>query len=878
MSHKTPLSFVSLAMIFTIFVAVRHHTQTAHAATINVTTTNTTILFDGDCSLPEALINANDDARTHADCPAGSGPDTIVLQRGATYTFNPMGDALYGGPVGVAPAYALPTITTEITIIGNGATIERDPSGTLFGLFGTRSGATLVLDDMTIRGGRSSAGGAVNVARGTVTIRDSRLIENTAYWGGAIDNSSGDIAIINSTITGNSSWGAHGGAIHTNSGSINIIDSVFRDNVSAGKGGAIDSVATDFIIIGTNFSNNVSERGDGGAISVSGNRATMTIDASLFDNNRVLNPSFRDPQSRGGAIIFGATNLDITGTDFTNNSADVGGGLYLSGFSTPTEVNITGGSISNNFATDDGGGVFIRGETSVIMNGVTLNGNDATNGGAIFNQTDEAIRINTSTIQDNIVLRDGGGIHNSGILTITDSTLRGNRAVNGGGIFNIGRTVIFESLLWSNRASGAGGGVHHSGGDILRFWNSTLTANRADEQGGALVNLADSDLSFVTITNNQAPRGGGIAQAGGTLRIDILRIRSSIVANNPGGDCFGRSGFTAIGINLDSDSSCDGFTMPGRNPRLAALDNNGGPTRTHALRNDSPALDAADACFDAFGFSSIFEDQRGIARPQGIGCDLGAFEREVAMTRTSGELPASEPCVINNDAVGTIPVQLGPGVNRAVAGFLPAVQNLEVIGQNETSDDESDDTPLYYLLPNDLFGQNTSFNQLWVLSDLVNLFGDCTSLAIVMPDAPQRQTTVIVGADCGNFAVTAPRDGFPQGPVTFFWNPAPNATDYQMTIRNLDSNLQVFSQTVAAPTTSLTTDVSTAVLGNGFTFEYDVVALRNGQAICSETVRILRESLPPDQPPSEEEEKSKPMCGNGIQEPGETDNTCPNGF
>ena len=102
----------------------------ATAATITVTTNNPNIVADGQCSLIEAIVNANNDAATYPDCAAGSGADTIVLPANANVTLS----AVYangtqdGNPVG------LPLITSQITIQGNGAMISRPENAPDFGL------------------------------------------------------------------------------------------------------------------------------------------------------------------------------------------------------------------------------------------------------------------------------------------------------------------------------------------------------------------------------------------------------------------------------------------------------------------------------------------------------------------------------------------------------------------------------------------------------------------------------------------------------------------------------------------------------------------------------------------------------------------------
>ncbi len=98
----------------------------------------------------------------------------------------------------------------------------------------------------------------------------------------------------------------------------------------------------------------------------------------------------------------------------------------------------------------------------------------------------------------------------------------------------------------------------------------------------------------------------------------------SIVAGGVGTpgfeNCSGK-GIESAGHNIDSLDQCTfkaGGDKVNTNPLLAALADNGGPTATMAIGPESPAIDAGDACPPT--------DQRGVARPQGSACDIGAFE------------------------------------------------------------------------------------------------------------------------------------------------------------------------------------------------------------------------------------------------------------
>jgi hypothetical protein len=126
LQHRMAWSLAGAALLVALGQGV------ATAATITVTTNDPRIVADGQCSLVEAIVNANNDAATHPDCAAGSGADTIVLPANADVMLsNPYGTH-YGSPVG------LPPIASRITIEGNDATIARQANAPAFGLMAVR--------------------------------------------------------------------------------------------------------------------------------------------------------------------------------------------------------------------------------------------------------------------------------------------------------------------------------------------------------------------------------------------------------------------------------------------------------------------------------------------------------------------------------------------------------------------------------------------------------------------------------------------------------------------------------------------------------------------------------------------------------------------
>src|SRR5262249_41616318 len=138
----------------------------ATAATITVTTNNPNIAADGQCSLIEAIVNANNEAATFPDCAAGSGADTIVLPANANMTLS----AIYSNSLGPS---GLPPITSRITIEGNGATIIRQGNAPGFRLMAVDHSGDLTLRRVTLSGGSLSGSGGGVENFGTLTIENS---------------------------------------------------------------------------------------------------------------------------------------------------------------------------------------------------------------------------------------------------------------------------------------------------------------------------------------------------------------------------------------------------------------------------------------------------------------------------------------------------------------------------------------------------------------------------------------------------------------------------------------------------------------------------------------------------------------------------------
>jgi beta-glucanase (GH16 family) len=307
-------------------------------------------------------------------------------------------------------------------------------------------------------------------------------------------------------------------------------------------------------------------------------------------------------------------------------------GLVLGGGGAERVFIVEGGSaatlrrltIANGFGWDLAGGILNNGTVNldhcvVTGNVVGASANDFwKGGGGIYSGGGSTLNVIDSTVSNNrTTLVDGGGIYAffDAKVRIENSTVSGNVAGNvGGGVRMLGNATILNSTLSGNTSSAwFGGALFHTDG-VTHLVNSTVTGNLAPSFGNAAL--------FV----------GTFTAANATLE-----VTNSIVAENrdldgnPGTGCFVApfgSGVVTLrsgGTNVLTDGTC--APVPSdqivATAALGPLAANGGPTLTHALNAGSPALDAANPA------SCPATDQRGIARPQGAGCDVGAVEQQV---------------------------------------------------------------------------------------------------------------------------------------------------------------------------------------------------------------------------------------------------------
>jgi uncharacterized repeat protein (TIGR01451 family) len=333
---------------------------------------------------------------------------------------------------------------------------------------------------------------------------------------------------------------------------------------------------------------------------------------------------------------------------------DTGGNYRIFAVDTGAIVTISGLTISNGQVVDDHGGGIYNAGTLTLTNSIISNNNTNTSvafnghGGGVYNAITGTLTLNGSTVSNNAIFNAahdgyGGGIYNAGTLTLNNSTVSGNHTYgdhcHGGGIHNEGMLTLNNSTIGShNYASGGnGGGIWNGNNGIVNLKNSIIAGN---------------------------------------------------MANSAGPDCHNTATLISLDYNLVGDNSDCPFTpqtgdQVNVDPLLGELQDNGGPTETRALLLGSPAFDTIPivSCTDHLG-TPIATDQRGVARPQGSACDIGAYEAQTADLSLSKTVDNASPDVGENIIFTIQAINNGPLGATGVSISDPLLSGLTLASSN----------------------------------------------------------------------------------------------------------------------------------------------------------------------------------------------------
>lgn len=452
--------------------------------TIIVTTTANTIAADGQCSLREAIINANNDAATHSDCLPGSGDDTIILTTGATYTLALQDNTEYG-------FNGLPAITSQITIEGNGATITRSTTAPGFRLFFVASNGNLTLQNVTLsngsaRGGTGGTGGTSGGGGG-------------AGLGGAIYNK-GTLTVLNSTLSSNRASGGQGGQGFTGGGASG--GGGLGGNGGGGNAASGSSVGG---CGGGGFG------GNGAPFGAVGGGGGGTVNSSTSQLGGFANGGNGGNVGQAGAIGGtggggggGGTVTGATGGFVVSDGGcgGIGGGGGGSGY----RAGISGPGGRGGFGGGGGGGAISAGNGGGGGFGGGGGGGGYPSGGSAGGGNGGDTDFSGGRGGVAATVSSGGPAGGGG----------GGGAGLGGAIFNESGTITLTNTTFSsNRALGSGGGSGHVINSSLGL--GSRGGGGGNGQGGVIFNLNGSaTLTACTFTTNLVSPGTG--GGGGSFR------------------------------------------------------------------------------------------------------------------------------------------------------------------------------------------------------------------------------------------------------------------------------------------------------------------------------------------------------------------------
>lgn len=554
--------------MFLLFLISIFLTSCGQAAVINV-----------GCDVDD-LIDAINSANADSDTTR------LILEPDCTYPFNATDNTDGGqGPNG------LPIVTTKIVIEGNNAILERISSsyGPSFRFFFITDSGNLRLEDITLKKGfavnsageqANSRGGAIYNDGGGLRTERSLFLLNAARdgEGGAIYNL-GIMTLDETTFERNGS--GNGGAIY-NGGTTNIAavlqDMTFEFNHTTLSGGAIYNASPEagLMIVGSTFYWNHSDE-DGGVIYLEA--GDLYVSSSEFLESWA--GRFKNRIGDGGVIYSQSGDVTLIATNFNLQKAYGVGGILYAG--PGSNVRLRQIRSEDSKACHGGGALYVEGETEILE----------------------------TTLKEN-----WAGFHNIAFRFETEYRME-CLDYPGGAIYNTGILTIERSLFENSYARGGGDGIYNLG--VLSIVNTTFDEPNYFPPREAINNLGNAQVIFSTLMR------AGLVNSG------TMNVKNIVITADSGG-CINAGTLVEWGENIALDSSCPFSNIFAYITDLGidtSLSDNGGPTLTHHVADDSPLIDQV-RCLTISG-DQVIKDQRGVYRPYPLSgdiysCDIGAYE------------------------------------------------------------------------------------------------------------------------------------------------------------------------------------------------------------------------------------------------------------
>jgi hypothetical protein len=425
--------------------------------------------------------------------------------------------------------------------------------------------------------------------------------------------------------------GGDGGGMYNNGGNPSLINIVFSNNKSYGGGGMYNHEGSPSLTNVTFISNTASS--GGGMFNYEGSPSLTNVG---FKSNSASNDGggMYNYDNYGG----NPCNPSLINVTFNSNTASNGGGMYNDTSFAGCLVSLIDVTFDSNTAISNGGGMYNY-DSSPSLTNVTFTSNTASSGGGMFNRFNSygSNPSLTNVIFDsNTASNDGGGMYNyGGDPSLKNVTFQKNMVNNdGGGIYNWNSSPQVKNVTFSiNSAAQNGGGMYNGNRSTPSLSNVTMGGNSATLCGGMCNDNSSPTLTNVTFSGNTGGKCGGMCNDGNSnpaIKESIFWGNGAEIYNNTVNNPIIEDSIVAGGCPFGNVCT----HVLDTDPLLGLLDDNDGFIKTMALGAGSPAIDAGNnaACTDT--------DQRGITRPQGSACDMGAFEVDyppaaISITSTS---------------------------------------------------------------------------------------------------------------------------------------------------------------------------------------------------------------------------------------------------
>lgn len=594
------------------------------------------------CSLRDAIQAAN-------DCP---GDDSIQLGAG-TYSLRLRGLDGNRGDLDITGNVAIIGVSPDDTII-------HVASGWDDHIFEIHAGVRVSMHNLAISGANllgGQGGGIYNA--GDLALQNVALQDNSAYGGGGLYNT-GIAHLTNVQVTGNTALADF---------------SIGRDGYwlpypdggsTTACGGGIANAGT-MDMTGGSVSQNYAAIGAGICNALGG---ILTINGTTISTNGSVRAL---PAMGGGIATF--SGLTISAATIGENYAALGGGLYLLA-PRAAEITLDDVTVQGNHASDDGGGSSTA---------------SARAGGGLYVKSG-TFTILHSRIVDNASAGDGGGIYvEPGSGARSGSTLSDLGYDYGGVTGTIRQSSIARNTAGSADGVGNGGGISYYGlfGSAgFELENVTISTNTAHNIGGAIYLkflFGGARLTNVTVASNWAETTSGIDLDDGSQ----LYLKNSLIAHNEPWNCRVEGGaITSEGYNVSQGNLCH-LTATGDIEDISILGNMDpalsevGNQFVHVLYPGGRPVDWINS------MRCPAQDQRGVARPQGARCDVGAYELQVVPSSlqitpivipTETPTPQAIPQVV---LLQNANCRKGPGLAYDIVTAFEKGMNLQPLARNE---------------------------------------------------------------------------------------------------------------------------------------------------------------------------------------------------